>query len=122
MIFSPGNQAVTVSGTVAVSSVAGTVATSQIGAGTATVTTVAQNVASVSLLAANAARLGGYIVNPIAAAATLFLRLDDSAAAAQDIPVAAGGYYEILSHYTGEIRGIWSLAGGSAATIVQFTA
>ncbi len=89
-------------------------------------TDVAQNVASVVLLAANAARKGATIVND--SAAILYVILDAAPASLTDytVPIAPitggiGGYYEVPFNYTGEIRGIWAAAGAGAARITELT-
>jgi hypothetical protein len=86
-----------------------------------TVTGVAQNIASVSLLAANANRKGGRLVN--ASTAILYVRFEAAAAS-----IASAGYSSVLNPnqempipdcYTGEIRGIWDAAGGGYANITE---
>lgn len=67
------------------------------------------------ILAANANRRGATVYND-AALATLRLLLGSTAASATNytLPIAAGGYFEVPFGYTGEVRGIWTLAVGNA--------
>lgn len=83
--------------------------------GTGTLTSVASNVASVTLLAANAGRKGAIIFND--GTANLSIRLEAAAASAvnRSFVIAAGGTFVLnKGDYTGEIRGIWDVANGSA--------
>jgi hypothetical protein len=88
---------------------------------TGAVTGVDQNAASVSLLAENANRKGGRLVN--ASTAVLYVRFEAAAAS-----IAKAGYSAVLNpnqempipeSYTGEIRGIWDGAGGGYANITE---
>lgn len=83
-------------------------------ANTGTRSTVASAVADTLLLAANANAKGRTIYND--STAVLYVALGSAAASAASYTtqVAAGGYYEVLSGYTGEIRGIWAAANGNA--------
>ena len=109
----------TVDGTVAVS---GTVATKEIRSGTSAVTSVADNAANVTLLAANANRLGASIKND--SSARLFIKLGATATtASHSAMLEQNGYYEVPSGYTGIIDGIWaSDPNDGAARITELTA
>lgn len=82
---------------------------------TATLANVASSITSVTLLAANANRLGAVIVND--STSVLYVKYG-SAAAATDFTylVAAGATLELLRGviYTGIITGIWVTANGFA--------
>lgn len=86
---------------------------------TATPTTVASSIASVAILAANAARKGATVWN--ASTATLYLDLDTAATAADyAAKLDPGGYYEVPFGFTGALSGIWSAANGNAL-VREFT-
>lgn len=90
---------------------------------TATVTSVASNVASVTLLAINAARRGGSIVNE--SNQIVYVKMGTTASATSyTVAIAAmtsvGGYWEIPFGYTGRIDAIWASANGSAR-ITEYT-
>lgn len=80
----------------------------------ATRTSVAAAVADTLLLAANATRLGATVHND--STANLFLALGTAAASTTSYTtiVAPGAYYELPIRFTGQIRGIWSVATGNA--------
>jgi hypothetical protein len=83
-------------------------------AATPSLANVAGSASSVTLLAANAARLGAYVFNDSASA--LYVKFGATASASSfTVKVAAGGYYE-LPHpcYTGLVDGIWDSATGNA--------
>lgn len=93
---------------------------------TGTTTQVAGSASSVTVLAANSARLGATIVND--SSATLFLLLKTGGTASTTVytvPMAAkgsvGAYYEVPFNYTGAVIGIWSAAAGNAV-VTEFTA
>lgn len=89
------------------------VTSSATAAGTGAVTSVAASVVSVSLLVANAARLGATIQND--GADNLYLCLGaTSSLAAFTVKIPPQGYYEVPYRYTGAISGIWDVATGSA--------
>lgn len=80
----------------------------------ATQTSVASSATSVTLLAANANRIGVSIFND---STQILYVLPGSAAAsatAHSVQVAAGGYYQVPFGYTGQINGIWAAAAGAA--------
>lgn len=84
---------------------------------TGTPATVAASATSVTLLAANAARRGGTIVNE--STAILYVLLGTPATATSYTVALApmgtvGSYYEIPFNYTGIVTGIWASATGNA--------
>lgn len=93
--------------------------------GTPAHTSVAANLASVTLLAANTARKGFSIINDSTVATTLYVAFAASATAttfyrklfAGDSMVFPEGE---LPNYTGIVTGIWTVATGSAR-ITEFT-
>lgn len=89
---------------------------------TGTVTAVADNAASVTLLASNAARLGASIANDSSAA--LYIKCGGTASlTSYTVRVAQYGYWEVPFDYTGVIDGIWATdPGDGAARITEFTA
>lgn len=83
-------------------------------------TNVADNAANVTLLAANAARLGATIYND--SSATLYLKLGATATSSSfTVKMYADDYYEVPFGYTGRIDGIWASAAGGAARISELT-
>jgi hypothetical protein len=89
---------------------------------TATTSQVADNSASVTILASNASRLGATILNDSSAA--LYLRLGSSAATTTNytVRITQYGYYEVPFRYTGAITGIWaSDPGDGAARVTELT-
>jgi hypothetical protein len=105
-----------ITGTVAVSSVV------EPKSATATTTQVADNAASVTILASNTGRLGATILNDSSAA--LYLRLGSSAATTTNytVRITQYGYYEVPFRYTGAITGIWaSDPGDGAARVTELT-
>jgi surface antigen len=114
-----GGNTITVDGTVGVS---GTVAVQQNRAATSALTTVADNAASVTILASNANRLKALITND--SSARLYLRFEAAAASTSNYGVSLAQYetWEEWT-YTGEIRGIWATdPGDGAARVTEFTA
>ena len=82
-------------------------------AATPSQSSVAGNASSVSLLAANAARLGATIYND--STANLYVRLGSTASSSNfTIKLAPNDYYEVPFNYTGAINGIWDSATGNA--------
>lgn len=85
---------------------------------TTTVTSVAASASNITLLAANANRLGATIYND--SAAILTVKLGATASSTSKTIVLAdnssgiGGYYEVPYGYTGQIDGFWASATGSA--------
>lgn len=82
---------------------------------TSSVTSVASNVASVTLLAANANRKVATIVND-SATANLYVKLGAAATTSSyTVKMVPGAYYEVPNPvYTGVIDGIWDVAVGNA--------
>ncbi len=79
-----------------------------------TQSSVANSLASVTVLAANTARKGATIFNDDTAA-VLKIKFGATASATSFVyAIPAGGYYEVPFHYTGIIDGIASAATGSA--------
>lgn len=92
-------------------------------AGTATLSNVATNVANVTLLALNAARLGAMVFND--SISDLWLKFGITASATSfTVKILAGGYFEFPSPiYTGGVDGIWSAADATgAARLTEITA
>ncbi|HNP72988.1 MAG TPA: hypothetical protein PLO33_10805 [Kouleothrix sp.] len=87
---------------------------------TGTKTSVGASASSVTVLAANANRLGGVIYND----STAILYLDCTGGTASSTSfsyfVAPGATVEIPAGYTGAITGIWSSATGNAR-VTEFT-
>lgn len=96
---------------------AGNVGVSQ-KSGTATLSNVAASATSVTVLAANTARIGGQITND--SSAVVYLKFGTTASTTSYTVVLAGAasapfsYYEIPAGYTGRIDGIWASATGNA--------
>lgn len=84
-------------------------------ASTAATSNVAASVTTVTVLAANAARLGAMVFND-SAAASLYLKMGASASTTSfTVLIAAGGYYELPQPvYTGNLTAVWSAANGTA--------
>lgn len=110
-------QPVTVSGGV---SITGTVDVEIVPGTVATKTSVAAAVVDTALLAANAARKGASVFND-SATATLYLSLGSDAASltSYTVKLLPGQFYETLDGFTGAIRGIWSAAVGDARITEQ---
>lgn len=87
-------------------------------AGTATLSNVAGSATSVTLLAANTARIGATITND--SSALLYIKFGTTASTTSYTVVLAGAasapfsYYEVPAGYTGRIDGIWASAAGNA--------
>lgn len=80
---------------------------------TPTQSSVASSASSVSLLVANADRIGATIYNDSSVA--LFVKLGATASATSfSKKLAAGEYYEVPACYAGAIDGIWESATGNA--------
>ena len=86
----------------------------------ATVTSVAQNAASVTLLAADAAaRIGASVFNN--STASLFIKSGAVASTIDfSVKVLPGGYWEAPAGYSGQLDGIWDAAGAGAALITAY--
>jgi hypothetical protein len=77
-------------------------------------TSVAGAIVDTLILVANANRYGATVYND--SSAVLYLALGTTAASATDytVQMVANAYYEVPFSYTGQIRGIWSAATGTA--------
>jgi hypothetical protein len=98
------------------------VPTKEIRSATGTNTSVADNAASVTILASNTARLGATVYND--SSATLYLLLGATAASTTNYTcrVVSSGYYEVPFGYTGQLTGIWaSDPGDGAARVTELT-
>lgn len=116
-----GQQTMANSISVAIASNQSNVPTLEARSATAAQTSVADNAASVSLLAANANRIKALITND--SSARLYIRFEAAAASLTAYGVSLAQYetWEELQ-YTGEIRGIWATdPGDGAARITEFT-
>lgn len=89
-------------------------------AATATLANVAGSATSVTLIAANSARIGATITND--SSALLYIKFGTTASTTSYTIVLAGtasapfSYYEVPAGFTGRIDGIWSAASGNART------
>jgi hypothetical protein len=100
--------------------VGGTAATKEVRSSTGTVTSVAGSASNVTLLAANANRLGASIYND--STADLYVKCGATASTTSfTIKLSQDDYWEVPNNYTGIIDGIWSSATGSAR-ITEYTA
>jgi len=90
---------------------------------TAAQSSVAENLSNVTLLAANAARLGATIFNETVSS-NLLLKLGVTASTTSyTVKLTPGAYYEVPYRYTGQIDGIWDVAdAGGSARITELTA
>lgn len=88
---------------------------------TSTVTAVADNAASVQLLAANTARVGAIITND--SSARLYIKLGTTASTTDySVSLAQHGSFELPFGYTGRIDGIWATdPNDGAARITELT-
>lgn len=87
--------------------------------GTATTSAVGASIASVTLLASNASRLGATIVND--GTQKLYVKCGTTATSTDYTKLLlAGEYWELPFGYTGRIDGIWAVANGNAR-ITEFT-
>ena len=76
-------------------------------------TNVAASITSVTLLAANANRLGASIYND--SAAELLVSMGATASPTNfSVDMLPGAYFEVPASYTGVISGIWAAATGNA--------
>ncbi len=106
--------------------VTGTVTTKETRSSTGTPANVASSNTSVTVLAANANRLGATVTND--STAILYLLLATSAASTSNYTVQLAGsttggvaYYEVPFNYTGQLTGIWASANGNAR-VTELTA
>lgn len=90
--------------------------------GTATNSSVADNAASTTVLAANTSRLGASITNDSSAALYLLLGTGTASTTNYTARIVQYGYYETPYGYTGIIKGIWaSDPNDGAAQVTEFT-
>lgn len=89
---------------------------------TATTSQVADNAASVTLLAANANRLGASITND--SSARLYLKAGTTASTTDyTVSLLQHDHWEVPFGYTGKVDGIWaSDPGDGAARVTEYTA
>ncbi len=86
------------------------VAAVETAAGTAVRTSVTGSLAVVTVLAANAARLGATVFHEGPAKQTLFLALGAGATAADyTVPLHGGDFFEVPFRYVGVVTGIWDI-------------
>jgi hypothetical protein len=89
-------------------------------AGTATLSNVSDSATSVTVLAANTARVGATIYND--STSTLYLKLGSTASTTSfTAKLFQDGYYEVPFGYTGVIDGIWSADSSGAARVTEIT-
>ena len=91
-----------------------TVTSTPVASSTATKANVAGSASSVTILAANTARLGAAVINDSAAVLYLDVTGGTASATSYTVQLAASAYYEVPFRYTGLITGIWASATGSA--------
>lgn len=84
------------------------------GTSTGTTTSVASSASSVTILAANAARLGATVYNDSTQILYLLLGSGTASATNYTIQIAANGYYEAPFRFSGQLTGIWAAANGFA--------
>lgn len=85
------------------------------------VTSVAQNAASVTVLAANANRLGAMLFNN--STSLCYVKFGATASTTSfTVRMASQGYYEVPFNYTGRIDAVWAAAGGGAMRVTELTA
>lgn len=108
---------VPVSGTVTANAGTGTFTTKDVRAGTPAQSSVVASATNVTVLAANANRLGATVYNDPTggAGANLFLKLGATASATSYTSrLVPNAYYELPYGYTGIVDGIWASAAGNA--------
>lgn len=77
-------------------------------------TNVAASAADILILAANANRRGATVYNDSTATLSLLLGATVASTTNFTTQILGGGYYEVPFGYTGQIRGLWATATGSA--------
>lgn len=98
----------------AAASLAATLTVTPAKSSTGTQSSVAGSASAVTILAANASRLGAEVFNESTATLYLILSSTTPSVTAYTVQVGPNGYYEVPSNYTGIIKGIWSSATGNA--------
>jgi len=107
-----GQKAMTASMAVVIASDQPSIST-KLNSSTATLTNVAGSASSVTLLSANANRLGATIVND--SSAILYVKFGTTASSTSyTVRMTLNAYYEVPFGYTGRIDGIWTVAAGNA--------
>lgn len=107
-------------------SVAATLATKEVRSATPTQSSVGDSATSVTLLSANANRLGATIYND--STAICYVKLGATASSSSFTVALAGttlgigGYYEVPALYTGVIDAIWASDAGGSARITELAA
>jgi hypothetical protein len=98
------------------------VPTKEIRPATGTNTSVADNAASVTILASNTSRIGATVYNDSSAVLYLLLGSTSASTTNYTVRIANGGYYEVPFGYTGQLTGIWaSDPGDGAARVTEIT-
>lgn len=103
--------------------VTGTVTTQSKVSATATLSNVNDSATSVTVLAANANRLGAMFYNDSTVA--LYLKMGATASTTSfTVKIASQGYYELptTSVYTGILDGIWDSDASGAVRVTELTA
>ena len=85
---------------------------------------VTQSSTSVTLISANAARLGLTIYNRPTQSAELFVKFGPTASTSDfDVSIPSSGYYELPDPiYTGRIDGVWHSTGAGFARVCEWLA
>lgn len=95
-----------------------TLPTKEVRSATPTVTSVAGNTSSVTVLAANANRLGATIQNNTSK--TLYLKFGSTAStSSHTVVIVKDAYYEVPFNYTGLLSGIWDSGVSGNALITE---
>lgn len=98
------------------------VPTKEVRAATGTNTSVADNAASVTILASNTARLGATVFNDSTATLLLLLGATTASSTNYTVRISSMGYYEVPFGYTGQLTGIWATdPGDGAARVTEIT-
>ena len=114
-----GQKAMTASLPVVLASDQSNVPTKEVRSSTSAVTSVAGSATNVTLLAANANRLGFSVYND--STSTLYLKAGATATTSSySVKIPKDGYYEDPYNYTGRVDAIWSSAAG-AALVTEYT-
>ena len=84
---------------------------------------ITQSSTSVTLQAANTARLHWSVFNRPTQNAQLYLKYGATASTADfDVQMAPDAYFELPMRYTGRIDGIWDSTGAGVARVTEFLA
>lgn len=91
-------------------------------ADTATLTSVASQDTNITILAANANRIGATIFNNDTGPLYIKFGATATATTSNTVCIAAGGYYELPAPvYRGIIDGIWTTSGSGSANVTELT-